>query len=194
MNAAVDARLEFEIVPVWKRITPGLTAELVDLWRRNYALVNPLKARGRAQQAVCVARDAGGRLCGVGTAHVRVLPRLRQPLYYYRQYFAPELRGQGQAIPFFNHARHVLRAHNATLPAPEALGVLLELENRWLAARFSQAYEPAADSCFLGYSPRGLPLRVSWFEGARLLAPAQGPGAVPKRVATEAAPAAAAIE
>jgi hypothetical protein len=35
--------------------------------------------------------------------------------------------------------------------------------------RAARAYEPAADSTFIGYSPRGLQLRVSYFEQAQLL-------------------------
>ena len=110
---------------------------------------------------MCIARDASGAICGVGTAFVRVLPRLRQPMYYYRQFFAPEFRGQKQAIPFFNRARQVLQDYNAGLAEPESLGVLLELENQQLATHYTRAHEPAADSTFIGYSPRGsAPARV----------------------------------
>ena len=160
-----------EVATVWKDITPALLAELVGLWRNNHAIPDPVRAAQRARQAVCIARDETGAICGVGTAIVRVPPRLRQPVYYYRQFFAPHVRGRRLAVPFFNRARQVLREYNAGLAAPESLGVLLELENRQLAAHYTRAWEPAADSAFIGYSPRGLPLRMSWFEDARLMAP-----------------------
>ncbi|GAB3389841.1 hypothetical protein [Lysobacter fragariae] len=159
----------FETVPVWKNVTAELSAELIDLWGRSQAIPDPDRAVQRARQAVCVARDQSGAVCGVGTAVIRVLPRLRQPLYYYRQFFAPEFRGQKQAIPFFNEARRLLEGYNESLPAPESLGILLELENQQLVARYERAYESAADSTFIGYSPRGLQLRVSYFNNARLL-------------------------
>ena len=168
----MNTEAPFEIIPVWKHFTPELSAELIDLWGLTKAIPDPDKAAVRAQQAVCVARDASGAICGVGTAFVRVLPRLRQPMYYYRQFFAPEFRGQKQAIPFLNRARQVLQDYNAGLAEPESLGVLLELENQQVAAHHTLAYEPAADSTFIGYSPRGLHLRVSYFDGARLLPPA----------------------
>jgi hypothetical protein len=163
-----DLGFGLEVVPVWKDVAPALLAELVALWRNSHAIADPTRASQRARQAVCVARDESGAVCGVGTAIVRVPPRLRQPVYYYRQFFAPHVRGRKLAVPFFNRAREVLRDYNAALPAPESLGVLLELENRQLAAHYTRAWEPAADSAFIGYSPRGLPLRVSWFEDARL--------------------------
>ena len=167
----LNTETPFEILPVWKKTTPELCNELVDLWDRNNAIPDPYKAVARARQAVCIARDASGAICGVGTAVVRVLPRLRQPMYYYRQFFAPAFRGRAQAIPFLNHAKQILQAHNTALPSPESLGVLLELENGMLAAHYNQAYVAAGNLTFIGYSPRGLQLRVSYFDDARLLAP-----------------------
>ena len=160
-----------EVVAVWKDITPSLQAELVDLWRGTHAIADPVRAAQRARQAVCVARDETGAVCGVGTAILRVPPRLRQPVYYYRQFFAPHVRGRKLALPFFNRARDVLQAYNAGLAAPESLGVLLELENRQLASHYTRPWEPAAESAFIGYSPRGLPLRVSYFRDATLMPP-----------------------
>jgi hypothetical protein len=170
-TADLAAGFGLEVVPVWKAMTPALLAELVALWRGTHAIPDPVRATQRARQAVCIARDESGAICGVGTAIVRVPPRLRQPVYYYRQFFAPHVRGRKLAVPFFNRARQVLQAHNAALPTPESLGVLVELENKALAGHYTRAFEPAAQSAFIGYSPRGLPLRMSYFDDARLLPP-----------------------
>jgi hypothetical protein len=159
----------FDIIPVWKQATPELKEELVSMWQRNQAMRDPAAAATRAEQAVCVGRDGNGALCGVGTAVLRVLPRLRQPMYYYRQFFTVEVRGQKQTRPFFEAARETLQAYNAGLAAPESIGLLLELENPQLAARYNMAQ--GLQTTFIGYSPRGLQLRVSYFEGATLLKP-----------------------
>lgn len=171
-----------DIIPVWKQVTPELKAELLAMWTRNQAMADPALAAARADQAVCVGRDEQGVLCGVGTAVVRVLPRLRQPMYYYRQFFTQETRGQKQTVPFFNDARRVLEDYNAGLPQPESLGLLLELENPQLAARYNMAQGP--QTTFIGYSPRGFQMRVSYFEHATLLEPAvlaKGPVAATAR-------------
>jgi len=168
-----------EIIPVWKQVTPELKAELLAMWGRNQAMHDPAQAAVRAEQAVCIARDEQGALCAVGTAVVRVLPRLRQPMYYYRQFFARELRGQKQTVPFFIRARAILQDYNASLATPESLGLLMELENPLLAARYNSAEGAAAGTTFIGYSPRGMQLRVSYFEGATLLPPVE----LPKRQA-----------
>ena len=169
--------MTIEFVPVWKAVTPALSAALSALWARDAAIAEPAQRSERAAQAVCIARDARrpDAIHGIGTAVVQVLPRLRQPLYYYRQYFAPGFRGQGHAMPFFNHARQVLQDYNARLERPEALGLLLEIENPMLARRYDRACEPEANAVFIGYSPRGLQLRVSYFPGARLLPQALPP-------------------
>jgi len=161
------------IVPVWNQVTPELKAELLDMWQRNNTLRDPAMAAVRAGQAVCIARDGDGKVIAVGTAVLRVLPRLRQPMYYYRQFFSQELRGRAKAVPFFERAKEILERHNAALSAPESLGVLLELENPQLAARYNMAQGDL--TTFIGYSPRGLQLRVSYFRDATLLPPRDPP-------------------
>ena len=162
----------YRIEPIWKQVTPELGEEILAFWRANKAIANEAAAAARVQQAVCVARDDDGAIQGVGTAIVKVLPRLRQPMYYYRQYFSRQMRGRNQIRPFYLAARDILQAHNASLEKPESLGLLIELENGKLASAYSHAYEKAFDSTFIGYSPRGLTLRVTYFEGARLMPPA----------------------
>jgi hypothetical protein len=158
----------YEFVPVWKGVTEALAAELTDFWARNRAIPDADRAAARARQAVCIARGADGALVGVGTAVMRILPRLRQPMYYYRQFFSPDFRGQKRTGPFFNFACEILQSYNAALKEPESLGVLVELESAILASRYILAHEPTVNSTFIGYSQKGLQLRVTYFEGAKL--------------------------
>lgn len=164
--------MKVEVTPVWKQVTPALAQELAAFWREHKAIAGEGEAATRAQQAVCIARDQAGALCGVGTAVVKVLPRLRQPTYYYRQFFARALRGRRQELPFFQRCKQVLQDYNDSLDRPESLGILLEIENAKIAAAYRRAVEPGFDAMFIGYSPRGLQLRVSWFENALLQVPA----------------------
>jgi hypothetical protein len=158
----------FDVSTVWKQVTPGLQAELLEFWQLHHAIGDPARARQRVAQAVCVARDEGGALCAVSTAVVRVLPRIGEPLYYFRLFFAKSVRGQGQVVPMFNRARAVLQDYNASLPQPESIGMLVELESRHLSAEHRRAHVDEGDSYFVGYSLRGLQLRVSYFRGAVL--------------------------
>lgn len=165
--------MKIEIIPVWKQVTPALAQELVAFWRDNQAIGNAAEAEQRTAQVVCIARDKQGTLCGVGTAVVKIIPRLRQPTYYYRQFFAKALRGQHHELPFFQRCKQVLAEYNAGLERPESLGILLEIENAKIAAAYKRAVEPGFDAIFIGYSPRGLQLRVSYFDDALLQVPAR---------------------
>ena len=84
--------MKVELIPGWKRVTPELAQELMAFWQANKVVVDAGAAATRALQAVCIARDGTGAVCGVVTAVVKVLPRVRQPLYYYRMFFARALR------------------------------------------------------------------------------------------------------
>ncbi len=182
--------MKINIVPAWKQVTPELADELVAFWLENQALGDEASARQRMEQAICVARDENGKLQGVSTGVIRVLPRLRQPMYYYRQFFARSLRGKHQELPFYRHCKQVLQDYNADLPVAESLGILLEIENSKIAAAYKRAIEPGFDAVFIGYSPRGLELRVSYFENAVLLPPVP---VRPAAAASQRAPAAGAI-
>ena len=115
--------MKVEFVPVWKQVTPELAQELVAFWQEQKAVLDPATAQRRVDQVVCIARDADGALCGVGTALLKIIPRLRQPTYYYRQFFAKALRGQHQELPFFLRCKQVLQQYNAGLQRPESLGI-----------------------------------------------------------------------
>ena len=182
--------MKINIVPAWKQVTPELADELVAFWLENQALGDEASARQRTEQAICVARDENGKLQGVSTGVIRVLPRLRQPMYYYRQFFARSLRGKHQELPFYRHCKQVLQDYNADLPVAESLGILLEIENSKIAAAYKRAIEPGFDAVFIGYSPSGLELRVSYFENAVLLPPVP---VRPAAAASQRAPAAGAI-
>ena len=52
--------MKIEIVPVWKALTPELSAELVAFWNDQNAIRNAAEAGRRSEQVVCIARDAEG--------------------------------------------------------------------------------------------------------------------------------------
>lgn len=163
--------MSLEIIPVWKKITPELEAELVEFWISNKAMADKKLAAERAKQAVCIARSEKGEIIGVSTAHPRIVPRLRQPMYYYRNFIAADYRGKQLAAPFLEKTKETLQEFNLALPKPLCLGIIIELENKGLAAHRNEAQWKEGFT-FIGYSPKGLHLRVWYFEGVRLFAPA----------------------
>ena len=179
------ARVSLEIVPVWKQVTPELSSGLISMWARNSALPDPTKAAERAQQAVAVGRDTDtGALWGVGTAVLGIVPSCGQPTYLYRQCFDVGARGLKQTVPFLQTIRRTLEAYNASLPKPESVGVMIELQNDDVAKSYQDMYEEEVHAHFIGWSPRGKQLRVMYFKDAKIMLPAdavprQRPGGAP---------------
>jgi len=163
--------VSLEIIPVWKKITPELEAELVEFWVENKAISDRAQAAERAKQVACLVRSEEGKIVGVSTAHPRIVPRLRQPMYYYRNFIAEAFRGKQLAPPFLEKTKQALQDYNLALTKPLCLGIIIELENKSLAAHRNEAQWNEGFT-FIGYSPKGLHLRVWYFEGVRLFAPA----------------------
>lgn len=162
--------MSVEIIPVWKNITPEIETALVDFWIDNKAMADRKQAAERVKQVVCIAKD-GDKIVGASTAHPRVIPRLRQPMYYYRNFIAESHRGQQLGAPFLNKSKEALQEYSKSLEKPLCLGILLELENKALAAHRNDVIWPEVGAVFIGYSPKGLHLRVIYFDDARLAAP-----------------------
>ena len=160
------------VTQVWKQVSPELEAEIVKFWTESKA-IGPYKDPGkRAKQVVCIARDDSGAIVGVSTAHPRIVPRLRQPMYYYRNFIAEGARGQQLAPEFLEQSKQALQKYNLGLSKPLCLGMIIELENKGLAAHRNEAQWKEGFT-FIGYSPKGLTLRVWYFEGVKLFAPAR---------------------
>ncbi|HEX5757359.1 MAG TPA: hypothetical protein VFY12_13550 [Arenimonas sp.] len=156
---------------VWQNVSPALQQEIVDFWIAENALRDPEAARRRARQAVCIARGSDGQLAGLCSVEARVVPRLRQRLYYYRTYVGAAHRGSKLIYPMLLQARQLLQDYNRQLPEPECIGILIEFENKSLGQHFPIAFDDTSKFGFIGYSPRGLDLRVSYFDGVQLQPP-----------------------
>lgn len=164
--------MTFKYDVVWKKITPELSQEIIEFWTAENALPKTEKPEQRAQQAVIAMRDEQGKLAAVSTAVLRVSPRLRQPLYYYRTFCAEKFRGKNTSIPMMQSSQKALLSYNLGLEKPEAIGVLIEIENQMIAGHYNEAFWPQTGFSFIGYSPRGLILRAHYFPGFALMKPA----------------------
>lgn len=185
--------MAYQYQTVWKQITPELIKELTDFWVRENALPKGAQPARRAEQVVIVMRDdADGSIVAVSSVIARVVPRLRQVLYYYRTFCAEKHRRNNTSIPIMQATQKALRDYNLALPKPEAIGIIVEIESTYINQRYPEAFWEATKFGFIGYSPRGLPVRVHYFTDFKLQPPvriaraqgrpaAAGPGARPRR-------------
>jgi hypothetical protein len=160
-----------EFIKVWKRVDPELQAELARYWIENGAMLDPAKAAERAPEVVCIAREAG-RLVGVTTAYPRIVPMLRQPMYYLRMHIAEPARNQALSIPFVNQSFDEIERQELAKDKVKCIGVILQLQNERLAAHYNEAYWWQSGFVYAGISRDEQQLRVRYFEGARLPPPA----------------------
>lgn len=164
--------MAYQYQSVWKKITPELITELTDFWVRENALPKGAQPVRRAEQVVVVMRDdADGSIVAVSSVIARVVPRLRQVLYYYRTFCAEKHRRNNTSIPIMQATQTALRDYNLGLPKPEAIGIIVEIESTYINQRYPEAFWEATKFGFIGYSPRGLPVRVHYFTGFKLQPP-----------------------
>lgn len=159
-----------EIIPVWNQVGPELERELARFWIDHKAMLDEGKAAERAAQVVCIARD-GATLVGVSTAYARIVPMLRQPMYYLRMYLAPEVRDQDLSYSVLNASFEAIEKQELAKEKLLCLGVILSIQNQRLARHYNEAYWPITKFTFAGVSPEGQDLRVRYFEGVRLPPP-----------------------
>jgi len=173
-----------EIIKVWKRVDLALQAELARYWIDNGAMLDTAKAAERALEVVCIARE-DGKVVGVTTAYPRIVPMLRQPMYYLRMHIAAPARNQALSIPFVNDSFDEIERQELAQAKLKCIGVILQLQNERLAAHYNEAYWWQSKFVFAGYSKDNQQIRVRYFEGVRLPPPALlKPG--PKKAASPA--------
>ena len=84
MNDTAAKSRSFRFVTHWKVESRDNDDAVLQFWEREGALANDIKAQERLKEVVLDARDGDGRLAGVCTVVPMTLPRLAQPMYYYR--------------------------------------------------------------------------------------------------------------
>lgn len=160
----------YRYITDWQQLDPKDAEAIRAFWTREHANVEGQEAIRRLTQVVAHVLDENGNISAVSTAATKILPRLGQPMYYYRCFVGAAYRDGKLVRPLLRYTQKVLEeyARNNGFPC---IGVLLELENEGFAGSLRWAYWPGTGFSYIGVSPRGLDLRVWYFRGARLKTP-----------------------
>jgi hypothetical protein len=157
------------IVTDWQSLTPDTGAAIAAFWQREQAIGDDAAAGKRLPEVVAHAMTDAGDIAAVCTAVAMTLPRIGEPMYYYRCFVGKAWRGSRLAFTLLRHTQHVLEAHAIAHGFP-CIGIVMEMEN----TRFSEALRrpvwPGLGFVYAGKSGRDLDLRVWYFDGARLKA------------------------
>ena len=109
-----------------------------------------------------------GRIVGVVTADVGVLPQVRARVAMVRGAVDPDLRRSHVGFAMLLGARPILEKWSGENPHERLAGIGGILESRELAAAQSQPYWPISRFGLIGFTPDGRQIRVSWFKDFRL--------------------------
>lgn len=179
----------YQTITDWQQLDPTVGETVRAFWVREQANVAGDAATRRLTEVVAHVLDEEGELVAVATATPKILPRLGQPLYYYRCFVGKAWRASKLVRPLLRHTQKVLERYARDHDYP-CIGVLLELENEGFADTLRWAHWSGVGFSYIGVSPRGLDLRVWYFRGARLKTPEQldhlrqaSTGVDPRRVA-----------
>jgi len=162
----------FEYVAHWQTQLPDEERDVVAFWQAEDALGEDIKPEDRLREVVLHARDGSGSVAGVCTAVPVTLPRLGQPMYYYRCFIGEQWRKTKLVLHMLNRTFEILETHARKNDYP-CIGVVLELENERFGKTLREPVWSVNNFVYIGFSGRGLELRVRYFKGAKLKQPAK---------------------
>lgn len=158
---------KFEYVTHWQTGDAEKAAAVLSFWRQQNAIGDDSQARQRVSEVILDARTQSGDIAGVCTAIPVTLPRLAEPMYYYRCFTGTQWRKTRLVYDMMNRAFDVLESW-ARENAYPCIGVLLELENTKFGTTLRRPVWQHTGFIYIGKSPRNLDLRVRYFRGAHL--------------------------
>jgi hypothetical protein len=157
----------FHFITHWKTDGADNEEAVIAFWQREGALSGDVNVKERLREVVAHARDKDGGVAGVCTVVPMTLPRLGQPMYYYRCFIGKDWRKTRLVFRLLIRAFDVLEEYAREHDFP-CIGVILELENSRFGDTLRAAVWPSTGFIYAGKSGRGLDLRLRYFRGARL--------------------------
>ncbi|HEX6833565.1 MAG TPA: hypothetical protein VF132_08525 [Rudaea sp.] len=157
----------FAFVNHWPQGTPKDGHAVLEFWRSEKAIGDEAQAQERLRQVILHAIAPSGDVAAVCTAVPITLPRLGQPMYYYRSFVGKAWRGSLLALQMLRRAQDTLQAHARANDYP-CIGILLELENAMFDKKMRVPVWPSTGFVYIGKSQRNLDLRVWYFPDAPL--------------------------
>jgi hypothetical protein len=166
-SAPPVAAPDIDFRPAWLLGDPVIEADAIAFWKRLGILPVKVTPEQRARELVLVAYR-GGRIVGLVTAELGVLPQVRARMAMLRGAVDPELRRSHVGYKMLLAAPRLLETWSAENPHERLAGIGGILESEQLRAAQSQPYWPISRFGLVGFTPDGRQIRVAWFEDFRL--------------------------
>lgn len=158
---------EIDYRPAWKRSDPVIERDAEIFWRRENAL-RPTANVTTSLSSLCAAAYRSKELVATASVSARPIPNLRCTLAMYRCFVAREMRERGIATGLTIFSRDLMEAWSSEHPEEQIVGLGAIIRSRLLVQNLDLAVYPKTKLALVGYSRRGLQIRVYWFEHARI--------------------------
>lgn len=156
----------------WRKADPDLMRDAKTFWQSSRYLPKNVDPEERATELCAVAyRDE--EPVGVSTATIEMVERLRCRMALYRCAVKIGLRRTPLSWTITEYSRDALERWSIENPGEKVMGLVAVMQSRELILRYPEVVAPAANLVFMGFSPAGFPIRVSWFKHATI--PAEWP-------------------
>jgi hypothetical protein len=162
-----DSARATHIITDWQSLTPESGAAIAAFWQREQAIGDAAAAQKRLPEVVAHAVTESGEIAAICTAVAMTLPRIGEPMYYYRCFVGKAWRGSRLAFTLLRHTQRVLEAYAIAHGFP-CIGIVMEMENTRFGEALRRPVWPGLGFVYAGKSGRNLDLRVWYFRGARL--------------------------
>lgn len=158
---------QFDYIDHWPQGTPKDGAAVLDFWRRENAIGDEAQSQQRLREVASHAIDEAGDVAGVCTVVPLTLPRLGQPMYYYRCFIGAKWRRIRLGTSLTMHAFDLMEKYARDHDYP-CIGLVMEIENTGLVESLNMPVWPVNPFIYIGKSQRNLELRVRYFPEALL--------------------------
>ena len=149
--------------------TPEAQEELIAFWLRTGALPTREEAERRVAQVLFVVRTkAEQQLVAISSVYGQVNQQIGHPFYYFRCFVEEHHRRASLALHLLVATRRELNARFVAGENPQIIGMMLEVQNEALQQFRTEAVWPRTGFVYIGRNQRGDPVRVSYFDGARI--------------------------
>ncbi|MBX3015409.1 MAG: hypothetical protein KF832_28070 [Caldilineaceae bacterium] len=159
----------YQLDKVWEAKTPALQAEIMRFWLHTGALSSHEEAENRVNQVIFVARTkAEQQIVAISSVYIQVNQQLGYPCYYFRCFVEERHRRASLASQLLLATQQELNARFGGGENPQVIGMVVEVQNEALRQFRTEAIWPHSGFVYIGRNGRGDPVRVAYFDGARI--------------------------
>lgn len=153
-----------QFLPVWGELPDHLRAPLAEVWQVHGGLSDQ-EQQERLTQVALLAM-AGGKIAGIATVNKVYLEQLENYFFAFRCLIVPDFRAPGLDTALVIKTKEYLETLYDRDVEKQAKGLVMIIQNEFIKKHWRQAVWKGADMIYIGETPRGEHVRISYFKNA----------------------------